>query len=196
MSTTDLTRRVFLGGTLAAMAACNDKRPRDGAPKEGDIALPPATTTSAEMPKRRLGKTGVDISIVGLGGSHIGVQKEEAESIRIVRSAIDRGITFMDNAWDYNGGKSEERMGKALLDGYREKVVLMTKLDGRTRESATRQLEQSLRRLRTDVIDLVQIHEVIRPEDPDACFRAGGCVEARVAARTAGKRRVIGFTGH
>jgi predicted aldo/keto reductase-like oxidoreductase len=192
---TDLSRRMFLGGTLA-VAACNQKGPPPGAPHEGDIPLPPPSTTSAQMPKRRLGKTGVDISIVGLGGSHIGVQKEEAESIRIVRSAIDRGITFMDNAWDYNGGQSEERMGKALRDGYRDKVFLMTKLDGRTSASATGQLEQSLRRLRTDVIDLVQIHEVIRPEDPEACFRAGGCVEALVAARKAGKLRFIGFTGH
>jgi aryl-alcohol dehydrogenase-like predicted oxidoreductase len=148
------------------------------------------------MPKRRLGRTGVDISAIGLGGSHIGKPTDDAEAVRIVRTAVDRGVTFMDNAWDYNRGKSEERMGKALQDGYRQKVFLMTKLDGRTKDSANGQLEQSLRRLRTDVIDLVQIHEVIRPEDPEACFRASGCVEALVAAQKAGKLRFIGFTGH
>jgi aryl-alcohol dehydrogenase-like predicted oxidoreductase len=145
---------------------------------------------------RPLGRTGVNVSIIGLGGAHIGKQKDEAESIRIIRSAVDRGITFLDNCWDYNDGKSEERMGKALVDGYRQKIFLMTKLDGRTAEAATQQLEQSLRRLRTDVIDLVQIHEVIRMEDPAACFREGGCVEALLAAKKAGKLRFIGFTGH
>lgn len=191
----DLTRRVFLGAAFVA-AACNKSGPSRDAPKEGDIPLPPPAAAAATMPVRPLGKTGVNVSIVGLGGAHIGKQKDEAESIRIIRAAVDRGINFLDNCWDYNEGKSEERMGKALLDGYRQKVTLMTKLDGRTKEPATQQLEQSLRRLRTDVIDLVQIHEVIRMEDPAACFREGGCVEALVAARKAGKIRFIGFTGH
>jgi aryl-alcohol dehydrogenase-like predicted oxidoreductase len=147
------------------------------------------------MPRRQLGKTGVQVSIVGLGGFHLGVP-EEAESIRIVRSAIDRGVSFMDNCWDYNGGKSEERMGKALGGGYRQKVFLMTKLDGRTKQAAAEQLDQSLKRLRTDAIDLVQIHEVIRPNDPARCFAEGGCVEALLDAKKAGKLRFIGFTGH
>jgi uncharacterized protein len=160
------------------------------------VALPPASTTSAEMPTRMLGKTGVRVSRVGLGGSHIGKQSDEAESIRIIRTAIDRGITFLDNAWDYNGGKSEERMGKALRDGYREKAFLMTKLDGRTRASAADQLDQSLRRLQTDRIDLVQVHEVIRFDDPDRVFAPGGAIEALIDAKKAGKLRFIGFTGH
>jgi aryl-alcohol dehydrogenase-like predicted oxidoreductase len=148
------------------------------------------------MPTNLLGKTGARVSRIGLGGYHIGKQKDEAESIRIIRTAVDRGITFLDNSWDYNGGKSEERMGKALEGGYREKVFLMSKLDGRTKQAARDQLEQSLRRLRTDHLDLVQIHEVIRPEDPAACFAAGGCIEALVEAKKAGLVRFIGFTGH
>jgi len=194
MTTTDLSRRMFLGGTLA-MAACNERGAANG-PPEGAIPRPPQSTTSTMMPMRRLGRTGVDVSLVGLGGAHIGRQKEEGESLRIIRSAVDRGINFLDNCWDYNEGQSEERMGKALLDGYRQKVFLMTKLDGRTKEAAAQQLEQSLQRLHTDVIDLVQIHEVIRMEDPAACFREGGCIEALLAARKAGKLRFIGFTGH
>jgi len=148
------------------------------------------------MPMRKLGKTGVMVSAVGIGGFHLGSQADESESIGIIRSALDRGVTFLDNCWDYNGGKSEERMGKALRDGYRQKAFLMTKLDGRTKDAARQQLEQSLRRLQTEVIDLVQIHEVIRPNDPEWCFRVGGCIEALIDARKAGKLRFIGFTGH
>ncbi len=149
----------------------------------------------AKVPTRRLGRTGVDVSIVGLGGYHLGLPPEQ-EAIRMVRTALDHGMNFLDNCWDYNGGDSERRMGKALRDGWRSKAFLMTKLDGRTAKSANDQLEQSLRRLQTDVIDLVQIHEVIRPDDPEKCFAAGGCVEALVAAQKAGKLRFIGFTGH
>lgn len=193
----ELSRRVFLGGTLA-VAACSAGGPPKAPefPKEGDIPLPPPATTAAEMPRRKLGKTGVEVSAIGLGGYHIGTQNDEAESIRIIRTAIDHGITFLDNCWDYNKGASEEREGKALRDGYRQKVFLMTKLDARPGAVATQQLEQSLKRLQTDVIDLVQIHEVIRMEDPAACFREGGCVEALLAAKKAGKIRFIGFTGH
>jgi aryl-alcohol dehydrogenase-like predicted oxidoreductase len=200
-----LPRRSFLGGATVALAACKDsakkeeeppKSPRPGAPKEGQIALPSVADAAASMPRRQLGKTGVSVSMVGLGGFHIGLPKEEAESIRLIRSAIDRGINFLDNCWDYNDGKSEERMGKALKDGYREKAFLMTKLDGRTKKAAADQLEQSLKRLGTDVIDLVQIHEVIRPTDPDRCFGEGGCIEALIEAKKAGKLRFIGFTGH
>jgi predicted aldo/keto reductase-like oxidoreductase len=113
-----------------------------------------------------------------------------------VRSAIDRGITFMDNSWDYNEGQSEIRMGKALKDGYREKVFLMTKIDGRTKETAARQIETSLERLQTDRIDLVQHHEVIRFDDPNRIFAAEGANEAVLEAKKAGKIRYIGFTGH
>lgn len=148
------------------------------------------------MPTRILGKTGERVSIVGLGGFHLGMPKDAKESVRIVRTAVDRGVTFMDNCWDYHHGESERRMGEALAGGYRDRVFLMTKIDGRTREAATQQLDQSLARLRTDRIDLVQIHEVIRPEDPAACFREGAVVDALTLAKKAGKLRYIGFTGH
>jgi aryl-alcohol dehydrogenase-like predicted oxidoreductase len=136
------------------------------------------------------------VSIVGLGGHHIGRPKEDQEGIRLVRMAIDNGITFLDNCWDYHEGRSEERMGKALADGYRQRAFLMTKLDGRTRSAAMQQLEQSLKRLKTDVIDLVQIHEVIRMDDVARSFAEDGAMEALLEARRAGKLRFIGFTGH
>ena len=151
---------------------------------------------NSEMIYRKLGQTGEEISAIGLGGFHIGKIKDEQESIQIMRSAIDRGITFFDNCWDYNGGASEERMGKALQNGYRQKVFLMTKIDGRTREAAAKQIEESLRRLRTDHIDLLQFHEVIRMEDPDRIFAKGGGLEAVLEAKKSGKIRFIGFTGH
>src|SRR5438045_8800301 len=144
---------------------------------------------------RTLGRSGEKVSMIGIGGYHVGTPSEQ-EAIRIVRTAVDNGMNFLDNCWDYNDGASEERMGKALRDGYRAKAFLMTKLDGRTAASAREQLEQSLKRLQTDVIDLVQIYEVIRDDDPERCFAAGGTVEALVAARKAGKLRFIGFTGH
>lgn len=139
--------------------------------------------------------TGVRVSCVGLGGYHVGKISGDEESVRVIRSAIDRGITFMDNCWDYNEGKSEERMGRALQDGYRNRVFLMTKIDGRNKKAAAEQIDQSLKRLRTTHLDLVQIHEVIRPSDPEVCFR-DGCVDALLEAKKAGKLRFIGFTGH
>jgi predicted aldo/keto reductase-like oxidoreductase len=148
------------------------------------------------IPYRTLGRTGEKVSLVGLGGFHLGHPHDERVSISIVRTAIDSGINFMDNCWDYNDGKSEERMGKALRDGYRQKVFLMTKIDGRTRQSAARQLDESLRRLQTDHLDLLQFHETIRMTDPDHVFAAGGALEAVLAAKQAGKVRYIGFTGH
>lgn len=147
------------------------------------------------MPRRPLGRTGVDVSILGLGGYHLGVPSEQ-EAVRIVHEAIDHGLTFLDNCWDYHDGESERRMGNALEGGYRERAFLMTKIDGRTAEAATRQLDESLRRLRTDRLDLVQIHEVIRMSDPARVFAPGGAIEALVRARQAGKARFIGFTGH
>ena len=146
---------------------------------------------------RVLGSTGERVSAIGLGGWHLGLPTvDEQLSVRIVRSAIDRGINFMDNSWDYNGGASEIRMGKALRDGYRDKVFLMTKIDGRSKKEAARQLNESLRRLQTDRIDLVQHHEVIRFEDPHRIFDDDGANAALVEARAAGKLRYIGFTGH
>jgi predicted aldo/keto reductase-like oxidoreductase len=156
-----------------------------------------ATVTSKEgMPYRMLGRTGEKVSLVGMGGFHLGKEISESEAIQLIRSAIDRGINFMDNSWDYNNGESEVRMGKALRDGYREKVFLMTKLDGRTKEEAAKQLDESLRRLQTDHVDLIQHHEVIRFDDADRIFSEGGAQEAVLAAKKAGKVRYIGFTGH
>jgi predicted aldo/keto reductase-like oxidoreductase len=160
--------------------------------------IPPALggASPAEVARRKLGRTGAIVSVAGLGGYHVGIQATAEESVRIVRTAIDGGITFLDNCWDYNGGESERRMGQALRGGWRERVFLMTKIDGRDRRSAARQLDESLSRLRTDRIDLVQIHEVIRPTDPQRVFATGGAIEALEAARRAGKIRFVGFTGH
>jgi aryl-alcohol dehydrogenase-like predicted oxidoreductase len=137
------------------------------------------------------------VSVIGLGGWHLALpQVDEALSLRLIRMAIDRGINFMDNSWDYNEGRSELRMGKALRDGYRERVFLMTKIDGRSRKEAVRQLDESLRRLRTDHVDLVQHHEILRYEDPHRIFDEGAANAALIEARQAGKLRYIGFTGH
>jgi predicted aldo/keto reductase-like oxidoreductase len=148
------------------------------------------------FPHRVLGHTGEKVSLIGLGGYHLGMQSDEQESIRIIRTALDNGVTFLDNCWDYNGGVSEIRMGKALRDGYRQKAFLMTKVDGQTKKAAEQQLEESLRRLQTDHIDLLQFHEVIRETDPARIFGEGGSMEAALAARKEGKIRYIGFTGH
>jgi aryl-alcohol dehydrogenase-like predicted oxidoreductase len=149
------------------------------------------------IPYRVLGRTGERVSAIGLGGWHLGLpHTDEQLSIRIVRRAIDQGVNFMDNSWDYNDGASEVRMGKALRDGYRNKVLLMTKIDGRSKREAARQLDESLRRLQTDRIDLVQHHEILRYEDPHRIFDDDGANAALVEARRAGKLRYIGFTGH
>jgi aryl-alcohol dehydrogenase-like predicted oxidoreductase len=147
------------------------------------------------MTYRTLGRTGEKISAIGVGGFHISVPNE-AEGIRIIRTAIDEGITFMDNCWDYHNGESEIRMGKALRDGYRKKVFLMTKIDGRTKALAAKQVDECLRRLQTDCIDLMQHHEILRMEEGDVIFGDGGANEALIEAKKAGKIRYIGFTGH
>jgi len=151
---------------------------------------------SESIPYRALGRTGERVSLIGVGGSHVGQPKDEKLSIRIIRTAIDSGVNFMDNCWDYNDGVSETRMGKALKDGYREQAFLMTKVDGRTKQAAAKQIDESLRRLKTDYVDLMQFHEVIRFEDPDRIFAEGGAIEAFREAKKAGKLRYIGFTGH
>ncbi len=146
---------------------------------------------------RTLGSTAEKVSAIGVGGWHLGLKTvDEQLAIRIVRTAIDRGITFLDNSWDYNEGASEERMGKALLDGYRERAFVMTKIDGRSKKEAAKQLDESLHRLDVDYIDLVQHHEIIRFDDPHRIFHAEGANAALVEAREAGKLRYIGFTGH
>jgi aryl-alcohol dehydrogenase-like predicted oxidoreductase len=173
-------RREFLGTAFGALSA----------------AVLSAQTRSGDMIYRPLGKTGEKVSAIGLGGHHIGRPADKQEGIRLIRTAIDRGITFMDNCWDYHDGKSEVWMGEALRDGYRQKVFLMTKYDGRTKASAARQIDESLRRLETDRIDLIQYHENIRLEDPDRYFAPGGPHEAVMEAKKAGKIRFFGFTGH
>jgi predicted aldo/keto reductase-like oxidoreductase len=149
-----------------------------------------------EMQYRTLGRTGEKVSIVGLGGYHIGMQSDASESIRIIRTALDQGMNFLDNCWDYNDGESEVRMGKALRNGYRQKAFLMTKIDGRDHQTAAQQIDESLKRLQTDDIDLLQFHEVIRMSDPEKILGPGGGMEAALAAKKAGKIRYIGFTGH
>ena len=192
----EITRRNFLKRTSSSLAlgaaACQGiLRPiaavAQAATERSEHSRPPETR-SGDMLYRTLGRTKEKISVIGLGGYHIGKpQLSEAESIKIVRSAIDRGITFMDNCWDYNNGVSEIRMGKALQEGYREKVFLMTKIDGRTKQEAGRQINESLQRLQTDHIDLLQHHEVIRPDDPDRIFGENGSQEAMLEARKAGE---------
>lgn len=184
VSTSALTRREFIQ-TLAVA----------GLAAAASASAFAEETRSGGMIYRTLGKTGAKVSAIGLGGYHIGVP-DEKEGIRIVRSAIDRGITFMDNCWDYHDGGSELRMGTALRDGYRDKVFLMTKIDGRTKQLATKQIEESLRRLQTDHLDLLQHHEIIRMEDPDRVFAENGSMAAALDAKKAGKIRFIGFTGH
>jgi len=149
------------------------------------------------MPIRVLGSTGERVSAIGLGGSHIGKDNlTRRQAVRIIRSALDRGLNFMDNSWDYNEGESEIRLGRALEDGYRDKAFVMTKVDGRTKREASRQIHQSLKRLGVHHIDLLQHHEIIRYDDADRIFAEGGAMEAFEEARKAGKIRYIGFTGH
>lgn len=176
----DWTRRKFLS-TPAALAITGRELMAKG----------------ADMQYRTLGSTGQKVSCIGLGGSHIGKPAvSEEEAITLIRSALDNGLTFLDNSWDYNQGQSEIRMGKALRDGYRQKAFLMTKFDGRTKEAAAKQIDESLKRLQTDHVDLLQFHETIRFDDPDRFFAPGGAREALTEARSAGKTRFIGFTGH
>ncbi len=148
------------------------------------------------IPYRRLGRSGERVSVIGLGGWHLGIQSAEQESVRIIRTALDSGINFLDNCWDYNNGGSEIRMGQALRDGYRHKAFLMTKIDGQTKQAAAAQIDESLRRLQTEHIDLLQFHEVIRMTDPQRIFAPAGGMEAVLEAKKAGKVRYIGFTGH
>jgi len=155
-----------------------------------------ASSSQADIPTRPLGGTGVNVSILGLGGHHIGRIRDDNQSVRLIRKAIDSGVTFLDNAWEYHNGRSEELMGKALAGGYRDKAFLMTKHHGRDKKTAMEHLEDSLRRLRTDVIDLWQFHEVVYDKDPEMIFAVGGGIEAADIAKKQGKVRFIGFTGH
>jgi predicted aldo/keto reductase-like oxidoreductase len=180
-----VTRREFLSAMLTTSLLAG-------------VATPDLWAAGAEngIPYRKLGRSGERVSVIGLGGYHIGMQSDEQESIKIIRTALDGGINFLDNCWDYNNGNSEIRMGKALGDGYRQKAFLMTKIDGQTKKAAAPQIDESLRRLQTDHIDLLQFHEVIRMTDPERIFAPGGGMEAVLEAKKAGKVRYIGFTGH
>jgi predicted aldo/keto reductase-like oxidoreductase len=174
------SRREFVGVAAASLLMAGSLRGSAESDRKNGI------------PYRTLGHTGEQVSVIGLGGYHLARQSDPQESIRIIRTGIDEGINFVDNCWDYNGGESEIRMGKALRDGYRGKAFLMTKIDGRTKTAAAAQLNESLHRLQTDRIDLLQFHEVIRDSDPERIFSEGGGMEAKKA----GKVRFIGFTGH
>jgi uncharacterized protein len=179
-----ISRRGFLGFAAASifMAHAEPQSPR--------------SESGNGIPYRTLGRTGEKVSLIGLGGYHLGKQADAQDSIRIIRTGLDSGINFLDNCWDYNDGESEIRMGNALRDGYRQKAFLMSKIDGRTKAAATIQINESLHRLQTDRIDLLQFHEVIRDTDPGRVFAAGGALEAVLEAQKAGKIRYIGFTGH
>jgi uncharacterized protein len=197
-----MKRRTFLSSAMAAallakngIAMANEIQ---GSGVERIPRVSNAGTMRGEMLYRDLGATGVQVSVIGMGGSHLGQAKvEEDLAIRLIHEGLDRGINFLDNSWDYNEGRSEERVGKALSQGgYREKAFVMTKLDGRTKEVASNQIDTSLKRLKVDHIDLLQHHEILRYDDPDRIFNEGGAMEAVVAAKQAGKVRFIGFTGH
>lgn len=182
-----MTRRKFieLAARLSAFGAM--------AASKAWAALGPG---AGEMQYRTLGRTGAKVSIIGIGGYHIGEPRNPQDGVDIIRYAIDNGVTFMDNSWDYNLGESERRMGIALRDGYRQKVFLMTKVDGRKQATVEWQFDESLKRLQTDYVDLLQIHEVIRDTDPDMVFGKDGAIEALLRLKKSGKCRFIGFTGH
>jgi uncharacterized protein len=179
-----VTRREFLQSTACGLCAT------------GLLSQAWAGSSADGVPTRPLGATGVQISMLGLGGHHAGRGRDADKAIRLIRKAIDMGVTFMDNAWEYHDGRAEEFMGKALLDGYRAKAFLMTKHHGRNKKTAMQHLEDSLRRLHTDVIDLWQFHEVVYDKDPEMIFAPGGGIEAAELAKKQGKVRFIGFTGH
>jgi uncharacterized protein len=197
-----MERRSFLKQAAAALAGMKTLSGLElgaQARLEGAAAHTPMPVVSTVngIGRRKLGRADVEVSILGIGGYHIGLSDvSEGDAIRIVRRALDEGINFLDNCWDYNDGASEERMGKALADGYRQKAFLMTKIDGRTGTSARQQVEQSLQRLKTDHIDLLQLHEVIRMGDPEQAFQPGNVMDVLQQARKEGKVRFIGFTGH
>ena len=197
-----MERRSFLKQAAAVLAGLRSMAGQNlGAQARLDGAAAhtplPAVTTVNGIGRRKLGRADAEVSIIGIGGYHLGLSDvSEGDAIRIVRRGLDEGINFLDNCWDYNDGASEERMGKALQDGYRQKAFLMTKIDGRTGASARQQLEQSLMRLKTDHIDLLQLHEVIRMGDPEQAFQPGYAMDVLQQARKEGKIRFIGFTGH
>jgi len=192
-----MERRDFLKSATAAgitAAALGASAPAQQSAKASPVSRPEAPG----MVYRELGTTGERVSAIGMGGYHLAKDplSTQDEMVRLVHTAMDRGITFFDNSWDYNDGISEVRLGKALKDGRRDKAFVMTKIDGRTQMSCKKQLEESMGRLGVDHVDLVQFHECIRLEDPDRIFADDGAIHAAIEARQAGKIRYIGFTGH
>ena len=204
MSDDGIKRREFIGGMAAlsmvpaaGFAGASPNAEHSGLDLVNLHGGAGEMSRKGDMPYRMLGKTGVQVSCIGLGGYHLGTSRmTDAEMISLFHAGVDRGINFSDNCWDYNGGESERRVGKALAGGYREKVFVMTKFDGRTKTSALKQLDESLSRLGVETIDLWQFHENIRLEDPDRFFAEGGAAEAVAEAKKAGKIRFVGFTGH
>lgn len=185
-------------GAVALAAAAGRTAFATEPPGLPEFAPPENLAATGEIPRRRFGRTDAIVSAIGLGGHTFAEAKSEAEAIRIVQEAVDSGMTFLDNAWEYHEGKSEELMGKALEGGRRDRAFLMTKCctHGRDKKVAMQQLEESLRRLRTDRLDLWQIHEVVYYDDPARHFAADGAIEALTEAKRQGKVRFIGFTGH
>jgi predicted aldo/keto reductase-like oxidoreductase len=205
MTEINLTRRSFLKGSLAAAIIGPLTAAVSGSAEEGSLSpsrghglgpAPPAVGQVNGMPYRYLGKTGAKVSLLGIGGYHIGSIASPGEAVALLRTALDEGVNFLDNAWEYHDGRSEERMGEALRDGYRAKAFLMTKVCARDAKGAMENLEDSLRRMKTDVIDLWQFHEVDFDDHPDMIFARNGAIHAAIKAREQGKIRFIGFTGH
>jgi diketogulonate reductase-like aldo/keto reductase len=212
-----MDRRDFLKTTAAAVAAAGSAsaQPVSGPHPITIVGTSPENTTqggvvtptgpvTAKLPQnpamkyRPFGRTGERLSMIGVGGFHLAKPggPSAKEATEIVHAAIAAGVTFFDNCWDYNGGESEVRLGNALQGGKRDLVFLMTKIDGRTGKAASDQLDQSLSRLKTDHLDLLQFHEIIRPNDPETVFAPGHALDVALRAREAGKIRYIGFTGH
>ncbi len=200
-----MERRTFIKATAlsAAMSALGPAAYAQITTSQGGTVKPTGPVTSKipqnpQMKYRPLGPTGEMVSLIGVGGFHLAKPggMTSSEAVRVVHASIDNGINFCDNCWDYNAGESEVRLGRALENGWRDRVFLMTKIDGRDAKAAMGQIEQSLKRLKTDHLDLLQFHEVIRMSDPERIFAPNGAIEAALKARDQGKLRYIGFTGH
>ena len=186
------SRRDFL--KVAAVASAGSVAGSKAAPAQASGG---GSMSASQVPKRELGKTGMQVSALGVGGYHLGSTRDQKEATELVARALDAGINFFDNAWEYHKGESELRLGVALR-GKRDQAIVMSKVctHGRDKAVGMRMLEESLRRLQTDHLDVWQVHEVIYEDDPDLIFRPNGVAEALIEAKKQGKVRAIGFTGH
>src|SRR5437868_2306794 len=193
----EISRRSFLQAGLASTGTIFAESILQTSSIAAQVRLQMTNTGSDQVPRKPLGKTGEQVSIIGVGGYHLGTMRSLDDAIRLVQAAVDAGVNFFDNAWEYNEHRSEEWMGRGL-QGRRDKVFLMTKvcMHGRDKNMAMQQLEESLKRLRTDYLDLWQIHEVVYENDPNLHFARGGVIEALDEAKRQGKVRFVGFTGH